>query len=337
MNKSELTQYLKGCMDLETQIYKTEQEVKALDEVVDNTLKLSDHKTGDNAPTLYSYSEPEPPVHYRDTEYKGFYGIAIFLLVGGIIELLTMDHPLMGCFTLCLCLFMALLAFSRQGDEIKTNKERDQKYQKELAKYREDYAKDKEEYERRLYEYNRKLDEDNKRIDLVNSIKKEASKEIVKILYDAKSAMWSAQSKLEILYDKNVIFPKYRNLVAVSTFYEYLSSSRCDSLEGPYGCYNLYETESRQNVIIIQMQKILKMLDDIKQNQYCLYQAISEANSSIRNVQSSLNGIENTLYKITLQNDYQSEVETFIAECSAQIARDIDRIHRLQIADYIFN
>lgn len=48
----------------------------------------------------------------------------------------------------------------------------------------------------------------------------------------------------------NVVFPKYRNLIAYASFYEYLESGRCDSLSGVNGAYNLYEAELKQNTVI---------------------------------------------------------------------------------------
>ena len=43
------------------------------------------------------------------------------------------------------------------------------------------------------------------------------------------------------LYAYDVIFGKYRDVVALSSFYEYLMSGRCTSLVGATGAYNIYE------------------------------------------------------------------------------------------------
>lgn len=86
---------------------------------------------------------------------------------------------------------------------------------------------------------------------------------------------------LSNLYDENIIFPKYRNLIAVSTIFEYLSSGRCSELEGPNGAYNLYEMELRQNIIISQLSSITRNLEQIKNNQYILYQEINNSNKII--------------------------------------------------------
>jgi len=89
---------------------------------------------------------------------------------------------------------------------------------------------------------------------------------------------------LEEHYSQGVIFPKYRNIIAVSAFYDYLASGRCDSLEGASGAYNLYETELRQNIIIAQLSLILKNINSIKDNQYSLYQELSKSNAEVNKI-----------------------------------------------------
>mgnify|MGYP007024707781 CR=1 FL=1 len=58
-------------------------------------------------------------------------------------------------------------------------------------------------------------------------------------------------------------FPKYRNLVAVSQIYEYILSGRCTELGGYQGAYNLYEQETRMDIVIMR-------LDDIYEEEFSL-------------------------------------------------------------------
>ena len=83
----------------------------------------------------------------------------------------------------------------------------------------------------------------------------------------------------------NILFPKYATLPAVSTIYEYLVSGRCSELTGPAGAYNLYESEIRADRVIEQLDSINEKLDQIKVNQYMLYQAVQSVGSQL----SSLN------------------------------------------------
>ena len=88
------------------------------------------------------------------------------------------------------------------------------------------------------------------------------------------------------LYSYDIIFEKYHNIVAISTFYEYLMSGRCDSLEGANGAYNIYENEIRANLIISQLSTVIKQLEDIKQSQYMIYSEMQKVNQGL----STLNG-----------------------------------------------
>lgn len=87
------------------------------------------------------------------------------------------------------------------------------------------------------------------------------------------------EKTLSKYYDLDVIYPKYRNLVALTTFAEYLESGRCKSLYGYTGCYNVYEQELRQNIIIGKLDQILIQLDQIKKVQFATYLAIQQSNA----------------------------------------------------------
>ena len=72
--------------------------------------------------------------------------------------------------------------------------------------------------------------------------------------------------------NKELIYPKYHNLPALTSIYEYLVTGRCDELTGPHGAYNLYEDEVRKDTVISQLNLVIDNLEKIKQNQYMLYQ-----------------------------------------------------------------
>lgn len=97
----------------------------------------------------------------------------------------------------------------------------------------------------------------------------------------------SCQSALNQLYSLDIIFPKYRNLIAISQFYEYYMSGRCTQLEGHEGAYNIFESELRQNVIIAQLNDVLANLEEIKRTQYMIYEAIQESNRILSQIESN--------------------------------------------------
>ena len=103
------------------------------------------------------------------------------------------------------------------------------------------------------------------------------------------------QALLARYYDLNIIFPKYRSMVAMATIYEYFASGRCSELTGPDGAYNLYEAELRQNLIINKLDVIIRKLDQIQQNQYMLYQEMQRTRSVIQDIRKDVRDIlENT-------------------------------------------
>ena len=130
---------------------------------------------------------------------------------------------------------------------------------------------------------------------------------------EAETLLEKAYQSRNQLYGMDVIFGKYRNLVAVSTFYEYLMSGRCTKLEGTDGAYNIYEGEIRADRIIAQLDTVITKLDAIKDNQYVLYEKMSEINSN-------LSWMSDTMDKISDSMETVAENTATIAENSEQIA-----------------
>lgn len=92
---------------------------------------------------------------------------------------------------------------------------------------------------------------------------------------------------------------KYRDIVALSTFYEYFMAGRCDSLEGANGAYNLYESEVRANLIITNLQQIERDLQQIAKNQYMIYHQLTEMNRSLNDLNMRMGMACDTLERIS--------------------------------------
>lgn len=95
-------------------------------------------------------------------------------------------------------------------------------------------------------------------------------------------------------YAEEVIFEKYRDIVAITSINEYLLSGRCSKLEGSDGAYNLYEMELRQNIVIGQLSSIIDRLDAIKSNQYLLYHELNKANAKVDELMRDIKDIRST-------------------------------------------
>lgn len=118
------------------------------------------------------------------------------------------------------------------------------------------------------------------------AIKSILDKEIAEI-EDLLKKTFAARNEL---YAYDVVFGKYRDVVALSSFYEYLMSGRCSSLTGADGAYNIYESEIRMNRVIAQLDTVISSLEEIKQNQYMMYQ-------EMRSISASLQSLNNTMDK----------------------------------------
>lgn len=112
----------------------------------------------------------------------------------------------------------------------------------------------------------------------------------------------ASEEVLKQVYDKNIIFPKYRNLVMVCSLYEYICAGRCDALEGHEGAYNILEIEIRLDKVIVQLDRVISMLGRISQSQYIIYTAIQEANQQSAEILESTYQIADRLQELQASN-----------------------------------
>lgn len=134
-------------------------------------------------------------------------------------------------------------------------------------------------------------------------------------------------TKKHQLYGVGIIFGKYRDLAAITSFYEYLLSGRCETLDGANGCYNLYEAELRANIIINRLDEIGDSLECIKSNQYMLYSQLSEINTELSALNAAttamLNGLRGTA-EVFLEHSaviaHNSAVSAYYSKVNAEIA-----------------
>lgn len=119
---------------------------------------------------------------------------------------------------------------------------------------------------------------------------------------------------LDRYYGLDIVFEKYRNFIAISSIYEYLTSGRCQELEGPYGAYNKFEEELRQNLIIAKLDDVLRSLSRIERNQIMLYDAITEANRQIEKIRRGINGMSSSIQRIESNSEITAHNSRIIAE-----------------------
>ena len=136
---------------------------------------------------------------------------------------------------------------------------------------------------RKYKKYVKKYEKENAEIDKANNLQLEKYGKqkdiIVKRIDCIDNDLKDVEKTLNKYYDLDVIYQKYRNLVAITTFIEYLESGRCNSLYGYTGCYNVYEQEIRQNAIIGKLDQVLISLEQVKKVQFATYLAIQQSNA----------------------------------------------------------
>lgn len=113
-----------------------------------------------------------------------------------------------------------------------------------------------------------------------------------------KPSFEKTKAVLEKYYSKNIIFPKYRNFLAISSIHEYLSAGRCSTLEGHEGAYNLFEGELRQNMIIGKLEDVINRLDDIERNQHMLYAAVKQSNAGVQRLTQMMDRMADSMDRI---------------------------------------
>ena len=106
----------------------------------------------------------------------------------------------------------------------------------------------------------------------------EQTENLLQNIYKARNEMYAA----------NIVFGKYRDIVALATIYEYLESGRCTVLDGPTGAYNLYESEIRANLIIHKLSEIENSLSKIERSQYMICSKLTEMNSTLKSIDKTM-------------------------------------------------
>jgi len=82
---------------------------------------------------------------------------------------------------------------------------------------------------------------------------------------------------LDRAYSEGRISRRYRNLAAVSTFYEYLQDGRCGRLDGAGGACDLYENALALGLAASDVREAEKHLERTRKHQVMLYTAIKQS------------------------------------------------------------
>lgn len=124
-----------------------------------------------------------------------------------------------------------------------------------------------------------------------------------------------SRRNLEEIYNKNILYRKYRTLAGVCTIYEYFESGRCDDFKE---AYNKLEEELRMDKIILNLEQISDKLDKINRTQYMLYSAIQDSNSIQRQMLTNFREFSDRFEELCKhQRLSQAEMQKKLAGISA--------------------
>ena len=284
-----LTEYLKNVVDLEKTKYVEERTIYEMEYRVEKLGKQN-----------YYTCPSEPTLCYNILE-EGSFGIAgafaFFGFVIGIFLLNILKYTAIGFFSgIAFCIVLSCID-NHHNNRI-----------------------EKEYYQDAMKTYNRNTTSDRIRVDRENQEKEHLSA----ILRQLKAEYHNTCHTLDRYYSIDLIYPKYRNLVAMCSIYEYFHSGRCDSLTGHEGAYNIYESEVRFGMILTKLDDIGSKLDRIKENQSILYDAIDQGN---RISAKLLNESMRQSQQLQMIEDHT----TVAAYCSERAARESNQIKWLQL------
>lgn len=137
---------------------------------------------------------------------------------------------------------------------------------------------------------------------------------------EAEESLVRALAFLQGLYSCDAVHPKYRNLLAVCTIYDYLDTGRCDGLAGPGGAYNLYENETRANVVIARLESIEGKLDDLIVAQYSAHAALTAIGRAVSHLGIKMQAAVDELHSISEKTDSLAGSVSSIEQSNKAIA-----------------
>ena len=290
MNTEELKVYTEQVKELETSLYTNKKMHKEHMKILDDSLIPAPQKG-----YLVAPEAPNPEDYIPDFPAHSTFGVFV-VIIFALFFIFLVSAPfdsgmsqvpskiaslsLFYWLGLIFCGFVVWFYFYCRITDDKEHAIKIQQGQEKLRQAQEAHLKDMEHYEEQCKQYEKDFEEEC-RIYNENYLPKHQDViDKVNDLYEDLDEKITAS--LEELYDMDVIFPKYRNLVAITSINEYLMSGRCYELEGPDGAYNLYETELRQNLIINKLSDIVDNLEKIRDNQYSLYEVLKDSNRTIK-------------------------------------------------------
>lgn len=324
-NVKSLHEYLRNVLDIESNLYV----LQRLSEELHYKLNSLDVL---KAPEKPSAPEAPDPKDVKRGRHAGAV-VIIFGVAGLIITYMICKYSIrLAINKLFVGLFGVTISLSFMGggmagvlEESDKDKKSAQMYETEKRNYKSDMIK-----------YQNAVTATQK-----ENANRQAERAVLKANIDAVEKQFTTSLlTLDKLYSANIIHPKYRDLTAVSSLYEYIDTGRCSQLEGPNGAYNMFESEVRLDHILLKMDDVIRQLDSIRQSQYQLYVAVSEGNrrtaSLLESVSQDVKSVSASGGEAAKQLSNISASEKVIAYNTERTRKELEYYNRMRyrLGDY---
>ena len=297
-NTVAVTEYLKRASDLEWQKY----EIEEMGRQLNAKLADAEEQVRHEEKTIADYEKKAERTRtqlkdYKKMEYrrkvfsfKFHFDFKIFGI--GVLALLVIFFigrasgaeafaagnfsPVLG--VLLLILIPALVVFAVQGIKYMRGKAEHEKKEDEATKI---YSEEQEQLEKDTIE---SLNNDIKEYEdiLKEHVNEKARLEVISVkelereIAENDDCLEKIGRALEIYYETQALYPKYRSLVPVATMYGYFDSGRCIDLTGHNGAYGYYEKELRYKNITEDLNEILEKTEDAAGDQALILKKVKE-------------------------------------------------------------
>lgn len=192
-------------------------------------------------------------------------------------------------------------------------------YNEELKKAKEYNKQIDEDYEKRLKNYDLNKNNEVTKMDESRKILLARREKYLKYELTAKEAY-------EKVLNTSFVHPKYRDIVPICQFIDYLDTKRCWELIDVNGCYNKYEEELRQNLIISKLDNIESHLQQIESNQQMLARTLKSIDANCRSVYNIACNVEDKLGDLKENMNAIHSCQQIIAKYNAEIASNTEQI-----------
>ncbi len=311
MDNDHLLEYVSIVMDLEKDKFIQSQAIEQLDQTV---VSMQNEKASNEAAiknTVVEYDLNSIRVQPKDPSFLLYlFLISLGFIPGGLLH--EAGVPEKPSAVICVIGAVVVLICCILHDR--------GRYQKEEAKL----LKEKRAEVMRTLENNRKLNqqrrERNQALALsIPTVQKE--REVLAVTNN------DTETLLNKYYSLNIIPVQYRNLVAVCSFYDYLSAGRTFSIRmnvetHDEGAVNIFEREQRMGLIISKLDEIVCNLQSLREEQRALRYAIEDGNrithSLLENIASGIGETNDNLTSIQYQNEQSLKNQQYMTAAAYQ-------------------